>query len=117
MPPRDLRMFMYDVLEACRAIEDVSRGHTLETYRATRHLRSSIEREFITIGEALRRAGHVEPGIEDLIPQTPQIIAFRNNLVHRYEVVDDAVVWQIVIEHVASLRLNAQRVLDQYSGS
>jgi uncharacterized protein with HEPN domain len=45
---------LYDVLDACDAIEDVMTGATLEDYREKRSARSSVEREFIIIGVALR---------------------------------------------------------------
>jgi uncharacterized protein with HEPN domain len=52
---RELSAYLFDVLEACNAIEDVMTGVTLEDYREKRSIRSSVEREFIIIGEALRR--------------------------------------------------------------
>ena len=50
---RELSAYLFDVLEASNAIEDVMTGVTLEDYREKRSIRSSVEREFIIIGEAL----------------------------------------------------------------
>ena len=52
---RDLSAYLYDPIESCNAIEDVMEEITLEEYRKKRAARSSVEREFIIIGEALRR--------------------------------------------------------------
>lgn len=52
---RDPAAYLIDALEACRAIEEVLSDVDLETYRSKRSIRSSVEREFILIGEALRR--------------------------------------------------------------
>ena len=52
---RDLSAYLQDIYDACIAIEDVIQGVTLEDYRKHRAVRSSVEREFIIIGEALRR--------------------------------------------------------------
>ncbi len=52
---RELSAYLLDVLEACYAIEDVMTGVTLDDYREKRSIRSSVKREFIIIGEALRR--------------------------------------------------------------
>lgn len=51
---RDLSAYLQDILEACIAIEDVMQDISLEEYRNQRAVRSSVEREFIIIGEALR---------------------------------------------------------------
>ena len=52
---RESTAYLFDVLEACDAIEDVMTGVTLEDYLEKRSIRSSVEREFIIIGEALLR--------------------------------------------------------------
>lgn len=52
---RDLTAYLQDILEACTAIEDVMSGVSQEEYRSRRAVRSAVEREFILIGEALRR--------------------------------------------------------------
>ena len=51
----ELSAYLYDIVEACDAIEYVMTGVTLEDYREKRSVRSSVEREFIIICEALRR--------------------------------------------------------------
>jgi uncharacterized protein with HEPN domain len=53
--PRDIAAYLQDIMDAAYAIADVMRGISLEDYRATRSIRSSVEREFIIIGAALRR--------------------------------------------------------------
>ena len=52
---RDLSAYLQDIYDACVAIEEVTEAVSLEEYRARRAVRSSVEREFIIIGEALRR--------------------------------------------------------------
>lgn len=81
--PRDIRMLLHDVVESARAIEVLTAEASLAKYRRARWLRSSVEREFITIGEALRRAAQIDPSIEQAFPDLPRIVGFRNNLVHR----------------------------------
>ena len=52
---RDLSAYLQDVIEACNSIEDVMSGVSLKRYRNKCAVRSAVEREFIIIGEALRR--------------------------------------------------------------
>jgi len=49
---RDPAAYLIDALEACRAIEEVLSDVDLETYRSRRSIRSSVEREFILIGDS-----------------------------------------------------------------
>ena len=50
---RDPRAFLSDVIEAGQAILQAVDGINLDDYCSSRLIRSSVEREFITIGEAL----------------------------------------------------------------
>lgn len=47
-------------------------------------IRSAVEREFITIGEALKVLSVREPQLFASIPEGRQIIDFRNLLTHEY---------------------------------
>ena len=60
---RDLTAYLQDILEACNAIEDVMRGISQEEYRSKRAVRSAVEREFILIGEALRRISALDAAL------------------------------------------------------
>jgi hypothetical protein len=41
--PRDISAYLQDIMDASYAIADVMRGVSLEDYRATRSIRSSVE--------------------------------------------------------------------------
>jgi uncharacterized protein with HEPN domain len=58
---RDPRAFLSDVIEAGHAIQQAVAGINLDDYRNSRLIRSSVEREFIIIGEALNNLSRVEP--------------------------------------------------------
>ena len=51
--PRDQRAYLADVIDSCEAIELAIAGLDLSSYTASRLVRSSVEREFIIIGEAV----------------------------------------------------------------
>ena len=114
MPPRDIRALLHDIIEACRAVESLISASNLERYKTDRHLRASVEREFITIGEALRCAADLDESVENVIADTPKVIAFRNSLVHRYDKVDNEVVWHIASLHAPMLRSQAEELLASY---
>lgn len=80
------------------------RALDLAQYQGNRLVRSSVEREFIIIGEAAAALPRFTPEIFDAITRARQIVDFRNQLTHEYAVVDDAVVWAVVEHDVPVLR-------------
>ena len=77
---RDISAYLQDVLEACTAIEDVMSGVSVEEYRNKRAVRSAVEREFIIIGEALRRVSALDERLFRSISNSRAIVDFRNIL-------------------------------------
>lgn len=102
--PRDERAYLADILEACDAIMAAVSGLRLEDYEANRLVRSSVEREFIIIGEAIAALARVVPSTFESITQARRIVDFRNQLTHEYPSVDCALVWAIIEHDVPRLR-------------
>jgi uncharacterized protein with HEPN domain len=102
--PRDARAYLADIIESCDAIAVAVRGLDLAGYEGNRLVRSSVEREFIIIGEAAAALGRVAPEAFDAITRARRIVDFRNQLTHEYPTVDDALVWAIVEHDVPVLR-------------
>ena len=102
--PRDERAYLSDVIEACDAISDAVRGLDLRGYEGNRLVRSSVEREFIIIGEALLALGRMSEEMFGGITKARRIVDFRNRLTHQYPTVDDAIVWAIIERDVPVLR-------------
>jgi uncharacterized protein with HEPN domain len=102
--PRDARAYLADVIESCDAITVAIRGLDLAGYQGNRLVRSSVEREFIIIGEAAAALARIAPKTFDAITRARRIVDFRNQLTHAYPTVDDALVWAIVTHDVPVLR-------------
>ena len=102
--PRDARAYLSDVIEACDAITNAVRGLDLQNYEGNRLVRSSVEREFIIIGEALAALNRLSEEIFACITQARRIVDFRNLLTHEYPAVDDAIVWAVIERDVPVLR-------------
>ena len=111
--PRDVRAYLSDIVDACRAIEAAVSGLDFAGYAESRLVRSSVEREFIIIGEAVAAMSRVSPHIFEAISNARRIVDFRNQLTHEYPTVDDALVWAIVIRDVALLRKKSAFLLSR----
>lgn len=102
--PRDGRAYLADILEAREAIESAVRNLDLTAYQDNRLIRSSVEREFIIMGEAMAALARIAPSTFSAITRSRRIVDFRNQLTHEYSTVDDALVWAIVVTDVPVLR-------------
>jgi uncharacterized protein with HEPN domain len=92
-----------DVRQAAELVLQFTAGKSFADYDADALLRSGVERQFEIIGEAINRLSRIDPSIVAGIPQAPRIIAFRNILIHRYDVVDNHVVWDVVQRNLRPL--------------
>jgi uncharacterized protein with HEPN domain len=89
---RDLRAYLNDILEAGVAIQEAVSEQVEDTYGTNRMIRSTVEREFTLIGEALNVIAKRAPEIFEAIPEARQIVDFRNLLTHEYIKVSDRIV-------------------------
>ena len=76
-------------------------------------LRSGVERQLMIVGEALNRLKKIEPTIASQITDSRQIIAFRNILVHGYDIVRNEVVWGILESDLPTLIDEVSELLEQ----
>ena len=102
--PHDKRVYLSDVIESCNAITVAVGNLTLENYEDNRLVRSSVEREFIIIGEAMATLSRISPDTFNSITRARRIVDFRNQLTHEYPTVDNALVWAIIEHDVPLLR-------------
>jgi uncharacterized protein with HEPN domain len=111
--PRDARAYLVDIMGACAAIHAAVEGMDLEAYSANRLVRSSVEREFIIIGEALAALSRLAQDAFAGITLGRRIVDFRNQLTHEYPTVDDAIVWAIIDRDVPVLRRECANLLQR----
>lgn len=112
-------------LEAQKHLEDIRRAIDLiglftqdkdyADYVADPLLRSGVERQFEIIGEALSRLSKVEPTVAAQITHNKRIISFRNVLIHGYDAIDDAVIWDVIETHLPVLRRDLNTLWEQES--
>jgi uncharacterized protein with HEPN domain len=111
--PRDARAYLADIVEACDAIAAALDEVDLEAYCSNRLVRSSVEREFIIIGEAMAVLSRWVPNVFASITRARRIVDFRNQLTHEYPTVNDTLVWAIADRDVPVLRAECAELLER----
>ncbi len=102
--------YLWDMLDAARAIQKFLESRSLEDYESNRMLRGAVERHIEIIGEA---ASRVSPGFRQAHPEIPwqRIIAQRNVLAHEYGEIEDALVWRVATVRIPELVGQIERLL------
>lgn len=95
MQPRTAKL-LEDMRDAAAFIAESTRNAAKDEYEYNRMLRQSVERNFEIIGEAMRRLTDHDAATARRISGHGQIIAFRNILIHGYDLLDHDVVWQVI---------------------
>jgi len=102
---------LWHIVSAGTTITKWTRSLSFNEYRDSRMLRDAVEREFITIGEALSAALRVDETLASAITGTAGIIGFRHMLVHSYATVLTQSVWEIIHDHLPVLLTEVRALL------
>jgi uncharacterized protein with HEPN domain len=98
---------LHDALAAARLAVEFLRGFDAEGHAANVLVRSAIERQLEILGEACRRALDEDGSLRERIPELPLAVALRNRIIHGYDRVEQAIVFDTVTR---DLPLLAERV-------
>lgn len=79
-------------------------------------LRAAVERHFEIIGEAVGRIARHDPETAEQIGNCHRIISFRNVLIHGYDLVDHAAVWDVVQGGLPTLLSEVETLLGKAEG-
>ena len=86
--PHEPQKFLHDLLDSARFLVGYTADRKYEDYLGDRGFRSAVERELITIGEAVLRLHKFDATLCARISEYQRIISFRNILVHGYLEID-----------------------------
>jgi len=111
---RDPRAFLWDVREAALAIQSFTANMDAAAYGNNELVQAAVERKFEVIGEALNQLAKLDAAMAARLPDLPQIVAFRNQLIHGYATVNPSTVWTIAQTSLPHLITVVQGLLDQH---
>ncbi|MGB5941684.1 MAG: HepT-like ribonuclease domain-containing protein [Leeuwenhoekiella sp.] len=102
--------YLYDIMAATEAIEDFMVDiKNFKDYALDEKTQSAVERKLIIIGEAINKLSKLDDS--PLISKTPDIVAFRNILVHAYDQISDRMVWAILQKELPDLRKEIDKLI------
>lgn len=110
---RDPRAYLWDVREAAQAIQSFMANLDANGYTNSGLVQAAVERKFEVIGEALNQLAKLDAAMAARIPDVPQIVAFRNQLIHGYATVNPETVWNIAQNALPELLAAIQSLLDE----
>lgn len=113
MQGRDPRAFLWDAREAAAAVQAFTAGMDASAYASNEMAQAAVERKFEVMGEALSQLAKRDPTLASRIPDLPQIVAFRNQLVHGYATVNVGTVWNIAQNALPALVPVLQSLLQE----
>ena len=99
----EIRKNLIDILQASEEIQNFVRGMDFKAYKNNPVTKRAVESAFESIGEALNRIKYTDGELLEKISEHQRIIGFRNILIHGYDIVDEAIVWQAATNHLPIL--------------
>lgn len=102
-----------DIRDAASFVLEVAGGKTLDYYSGDRLFRQAIERNFEIIGEAVGRLARNDPKTARRMSEHERIVAFRNVLIHGYDLVDDDLVWDTIENKLPVLLAEVEALLEE----
>lgn len=111
MHPRAPKL-LEDIRNAADFVKTATEGVVLHQFTQNRMLRQAVERNFEIIGEAMRRLEKDDPDTAARITDYRRIIAFRNVLIHGYDIIDPAIVWSAIEGDLTPLLKDVQALLN-----
>jgi uncharacterized protein with HEPN domain len=110
---RDPRAFLWDVREAALAIQTFTKNMDAKSYDTNELVQAAVERKFEVIGEALNQLSKLDTAMATRLPDLPQIVAFRNQLIHGYATVNPSTVWTVAQKSLPDLITAVQSLLNE----
>jgi uncharacterized protein with HEPN domain len=101
-----------DILICIENIDSyLGKGRIFAEYDSNPLLQDAIERNLITIGEAMNNLLKIAPNIN--ITNARKVVDARNRLTHGYDEIENVQVWNIIIKYLPILKSEVKLLLNE----
>jgi uncharacterized protein with HEPN domain len=109
---RDFKVYLEDVLEAARKIDNYTIGLTLETFSQDAKTIDAVVRNLEVIGEAIKR---VPENIRLKYPavEWKKIAGLQDILIHDYFGIDVEIIWDIIQNKLPVLKKEIEHIVGE----
>lgn len=109
---RDYRLFLQDILDACRYILEFMEGIGVDEFVIDEKTSSAVIQKFEVIGEATK---NIPESIREKHPQVPwkDMAGMRDRLIHGYFGIDYLLVWETVEQNIPTLEFQIRKILNE----
>jgi uncharacterized protein with HEPN domain len=112
MPRRNKWIRLRHMLDHAQEALALARGRTRNELDSDRLLNLALVRLLEVVGEAANRVPKEEQSLHPEIPW-PSIVGLRHRLIHGYDMVDNDILWQVIIQDLPSLVVQLEAILAQ----
>jgi uncharacterized protein with HEPN domain len=105
------KKLLVDILSCVVNIENyLVNFKDFDSYDRDLMVQDAVERNLITIGEAMKKLLGLAPAIP--IANARRIVDARNKLTHGYDEIENVQVWSIVVNHLPMLKIDVTNLLN-----
>jgi len=103
---------LYDIKTSIELIYLHLKGDLkFDAYQNDITAKRAVEREFEIIGEAVNRILLEDSSVQ--ISDTRKIIALRNRIIHGYDTIDEAIIWNVIVNNLPKLKIEVEALLSE----
>jgi uncharacterized protein with HEPN domain len=107
----EIKKYLFDILSCIGNVETfIGNSIDFDSFKNNMMLQHAIERNLEVIGEAMNNILKIYP--EMRITNARRIVDTRNKLIHSYDGVQPSQIWDIVINHLPTLKIEVKKLLE-----
>lgn len=106
-----IKKLLFDILTSINKIDQyLGKERIFSKYEENEMLRDAVERNIEIIGEAVNKILGLKPEID--ITNSRRIVDARNKIIHGYDEIENSQIWGIIINHLPTLKLEVENLLN-----
>ena len=108
---REGKKYLFDINTCIENIEGfIGDTKIFETFNQNLMLQQAVERNIEIIGEAVSKLLKIDAEIK--ITDARRMVDTRNKIIHGYDSIQPEQIWNIIVNHLPSLKVEVQMLLE-----